>query len=346
VELAGTEALRGITGEQFQLAIAPGLMEPLSEQVVADDAARAEVADMPMEKLQPLGDVAVLGEIVPDLKQRGDREVRAEFRLLNPIRLGRESDASEAIALELPKVRCAISVHPEPTSQEWKPYLDIDFSLKQATKPAVVSPTPSSRVLSLGWQGDAAIQVQARFAEGYSPKDEKIDTQRIHDILSAAWKEWTSTGALAQVNLEDLDLGFSKLRADRLGWTGQYLASTYGPAGLTIRNRTNQPISYEMKGPYSGWGGPYTLEPGQQHEFPVSYPATCRFQSGTTGKIYTLPPGLEFDFLTDEASGAPDIFTSQGSTAAGAVSMAVPGESEERRVENSRAIVARGSPLE
>src|SRR5262245_19413650 len=60
VELAGSEIVRSVTGEQFQFGVAPTLMEPLSEQVVADDAARAQVPDMPMQKLQPLADAAAL----------------------------------------------------------------------------------------------------------------------------------------------------------------------------------------------------------------------------------------------------------------------------------------------
>jgi poly(3-hydroxybutyrate) depolymerase len=323
VDLPESGTLRSVTGEQFQIAVAPGLMGPLSEQVVADDAARAHVVDMPMQKLQPLGDAVALSEIVPDLKQRGDREVRAEIRLLSPLRLHRDQTApANTILFELPKVRCEIAVHPDAASQDWMPYLEIDFSLRQAARPEVTSPTPASRVLALGWQGDAAIDVQAKFASGYSPRDSKIDTNRIREILLAAWQEWTSTGSMAQVNLEDLDLGFSKLRADRVDWVGPHLAATYGPAGLTIRNTTNQPMSYEMKGPYSAWGGPYTIEPGQLHEFAVSYPVTCRFQVDGAGKVYTLPPGLRFDFQLDEATGLPDLFTSQEAAAAGAVSLA------------------------
>jgi hypothetical protein len=321
VELSRKEGMRTITTEKFQFGVAPELMEPLSSQVVSDDAARAQVPDMPMQKLQPLADVAALGEIVPDLKQRGDKEVRAEMRLMSPLQLHRGGEsAADSIAFELPKVRCAIDVHPEPTSTAWMPYLEIDFSIRHAAKPSVRSPTPSARVLSLSWLGDAIIDVQTRFAPNYTPSDSKIDTNRIHQVLADSWQEWTSTGALAQASLEDLDLGFAKLRADSVGWSGDYLGTTFGAAGFVIKNLTGQPMEYEVKGPYSAWGGPYKLEAGEQHSFPIAYPMTCRFGADREKRTYTLPPGVRFEFQND-ANGVPDLFTSRESDAVGLTSL-------------------------
>src|SRR5207249_223219 len=121
--------------------------------------------------------------------------------------------------------------------------------------------------------------------------DPAIDTDRIRDILAAGWREWTESGPLAQVPLDDLDLGFAKLRADRVDWQKAYLATSFAPAGIAIRNLTEQAITYQIKGPYSGWGGPYTLEPEQHHDYGIAYPVTCRFRSPSGAKQYTLPPG-------------------------------------------------------
>ena len=310
IDLAGSDAAMEVASEHFQFGVATNLVEPLSTQVISDDAARAHVSDMPMQKLQPLGNAKALGEFVPDLKQRGEREVRAELRLMSPLRLTRGNGGSgEAIVFELTKVRCAIAVHPTAGSSDWVPYLDIDFSLRQAARPSISLPTTNTRALTLAWQGTADIEVQAHFAPGYSPKDSGIDTNAIRNTLAAAWQEWTETGSLAQVAMPDLDLGFSKLRAQAVGWDGAYLATTFGPSGLQFRNVSEQPVAYEMKGPYSNWGGPYTLEPRQDHRYEISYPVTCRFQSGKQQKEYTLAPGLRFEFRADDA-GNPELYTS------------------------------------
>jgi dienelactone hydrolase len=310
VTLSDSNSVRSVGGEQFRFGLATGLMEPIATQVVADDAARAHVSDMPMKKLQPLGDAATLREIAPDLKRHGDARVRAVFRLAGPLRLGRgDGDAADAIVFEMSKVVCSISVQ-EPKSNEWTPFLEIEASLRHAARPNVSPRTPSTRVLKLDWLGDAAIDATAHFAANYKPADEQIDGGRIRQILADAWHDWTQADALVKVPVEDIDLGFSKLRADSIGWDGAYLATTFTPAGFVMRNLTDQPIAYEIKGPYSDWGGPYTLEPQKDHRYPISYPVTCRFRSGATSKVYTLPAGSRFEFQSAEA-GKPELYASR-----------------------------------
>lgn len=310
VELAGSDTVKSVTGEHFRFGVAPGLMEPLAVQVVADDAARAHVSDMPMKNLQPLGDAATLREIVPDLKRHPDARVRAVFRLAGPLRLGRgEGDAADAIVFEMPKVVCSIALQTS-TSKDWTPFIEVEANLRHAARPAVVLHTPSTRDLALQWLGKATIESKAHFASGYQPTDDKIDESRIRDILAAAWQEWTEAGALAKVPLDDIDLGFSKLRADNVGWDGAYLSTTFAPAGLIVRNLTGQAITYEIKGPYSDWGGPYTLEPQKDHRFEIAYPVTCRFRANKAEKVYTLPAGSRFEFQSAE-DGRFDLYASR-----------------------------------
>jgi hypothetical protein len=310
VTLPITDAMQSVGGDQFRFGIATGLMEPISTQVVADGVARAHVSDMPMKKLQPLGDAATLREIAPDLKRHGDARVRAVFRVAGPLRLGRgEGDSADAIVFEMSKVACSIAVQ-DAKSNEWTPFLEIEASLRHAARPSVTPRTPSTRVLALDWLGDATIDATASFAANYKPADDQIDVGRIREILAAAWHDWTQADALVKVPVEDIDLGFSKLRADSIGWDGAYLATTFAPAGFVMRNLTDQPIAYEIKGPYSDWGGPYTLEPQKDHRYPIAYPVTCRFRSGSTTKVYTLPAGSRFEFQSTD-DGKPELYASR-----------------------------------
>ncbi len=324
LELAGNENdIDAMSGEQFRFGVALGLMEPLSSVVVAEESARAHISDMPLKNLHALSDATTLAEIVPELKRHPGAAIRAELQVARPIKFHRgESESDESVIFELPKVNCLIAVQKaapargtKPEAANWVPFLNIEFGLRHAAKPSLSLPTPSTRMLVMNWQGHATIDVQARFDPGYSPRDQRVDKVRISEILAAAWREWTETGTLASVSLEDFDVGFSKLRHERLNWTGSYLTSTFGPAGMTIKNQTQQPVAYEIKGPYSAWGGPYTLEPNQEHQFPVAYPVTCRFR-GNQQKEYTLPAGSQFEFQATEGPGL-DLYASRDEPTSG-----------------------------
>ena len=79
--------------------------------------------------------------------------------------------------------------------------------------------------------------------------------------------------------------------------------------GLGAGN-TDQPVAYEIKGPYSEWGGPFTLEPRQDHRYPIAYPVACRFRVKQQDKVYTLPAGSRFEFQAAEG-GNLDLFVSR-----------------------------------
>jgi hypothetical protein len=68
------------------------------------------------------------------------------------------------------------------------------------------------------------------------------------------------------------------------------------PARTRITNGTPEPIVYEVRGPQSGWGGPFNLEPGQSSDFPVPYPVTLRRSVLHREEIQMLPMGAHFIF--------------------------------------------------
>lgn len=311
VELSQTGSANTVKGEQLQFGLAPELMEPLSAEWVASGTARVLIQDLPVNGFAPLADAKWLAEVVADLKQRGDKEVRSELVLAGPFRMRHaQNESGDALELGAPRAMCSIAVRPQPDSDKWVPYLEIEFRLRQLAKPELTRPTPNTRALALVWQGQATIDVLARFAPGYTASDMRIDTDRLREVLAAGWREWTETGPLARVPMEDIDLGFAKLRMAGVSWHDPYLAATFAPAGIAIRNLTSGPVAYEVKGPYSEWGGPYTLDPEQDHAFPVAYPVTCRFRSNKQEKVFTLPPGERFEFQST-ADGSLDLYLSQ-----------------------------------
>jgi pimeloyl-ACP methyl ester carboxylesterase len=311
IDLAGTGSAAAVGGRQFQFGIAPGLMAPLCSQLIDIDAARVFVLDTPMKQLAPLADAAWLAEVVPGLKARGAKEVRSELVLSAPIRMDRaQADAAAGLVFEMPKLKCVVSVRANPESSEWSPYLEVEFGLSQVAQCRVAPSSLTQRVLDLGWQGTADLEVRARFA-GQAPATTEIDTGRIRDVLIAGWREWTELGSLAQLPLDDMDLGFARLRADSVSWQEAFLSVGFAPPGVQLDNRGNQPVSYRLKGPFSEWSEPYTLGPDQSHRFGVASPLTCQFQSSGGAKEYTLSPGSTFEFQAT-SDGQLDLFGSDG----------------------------------
>lgn len=313
VELHADEGRSFAGGNGLRFGLAPDLMGPISELLVDAGVARVLVVDAPLKGLLPLADAAALAEIFPDLAGRGPMEVRSELLLteavrMTPVALDGPSNVGDGGALELalPRVVCAIAIRPS-AEGEFVPYAEIDFGIRQRAVPTLQRPTPATRALALVWQSAAEIEVAARFAEDVSPSDATIDVDRIREIVAAGWSEWTETGPLSAAGLADLELGQDRLRAQAAGWTSHYLTAEYRPAGVAIRNATEGAVEYEAKGPYTGWGGPYRLPPGDEHRYAVAYPLTCRFDAGGARKMYTLGSGLRLEFRRT-ASGDLELY--------------------------------------
>jgi hypothetical protein len=68
------------------------------------------------------------------------------------------------------------------------------------------------------------------------------------------------------------------------------------PARTRITNATTEPIAYEVRGPQSAWGGPFTLKPNESSDFPMPYPVTLRRTVENRQEIQTLPMGTHFIF--------------------------------------------------
>src|SRR4029078_10082846 len=79
------------------------------------------------------------------------------------------------------------------------------------------------------------------------------------------------------------------------------------PLAVTLTKRRKKPLAYETKGPYSGWGGPFTLKPGDTHNYQIAYPLIFRRRANTpTGyQMFTLPPGTHSEYRT-KISGTPE----------------------------------------
>lgn len=323
----------------LQVGVAPELLGPLTDLLIEADLAHIHVLDAPAKSLAKFVDPAVMTELIPDLKRHGDKlELWSELVLVEPLKVvnASQSDAASnqpatgteqsatgktvparpvaqsksgsALVFQLPKFLITVAYRTDSKSQTWTPCAEFEMSLSQRAHPELVKPNSQTRGLLLAWNSDPKVEATARFASGYKAEDTTLNADRAEELFATGWKEFVQQSSLAHARLPDIDVGFSKLRAQEVAWSTPDLTATYGPAGIRITNGTDKPFRYETKGPYSGWGGPYTLAPGADHYYPLAYPVLFRSQTATGPKLYTLPAGSHSEYFVPQGYQDPGFY--------------------------------------
>jgi poly(3-hydroxybutyrate) depolymerase len=291
---------------KLRAGVAPDMLEPLSEMLVEADVARINVTDTPSPILAKLGEASVLAEAIPDLARFGPQaEVSTELVLVGPITVVDVPGSSPQ--LQAPQLKLFVSIKADRSSSGWKPYAEFDVSLRQSFEPKLVKPTELTRAVSLTPDKSAQIEVKGRFAPGYEPQEPQINNERLQALFAAGWEDFVNGAGTLEARLPDVDLGFTMLRAEDAVWSSPDVYAVFGPAGVKLTNTSDKPLVYETKGPYSGWGGPFTLKPGDTHDYQIAYPLIFRRRAATsTGyQMFTLPPGTHSEFRT-KISGTPE----------------------------------------
>ncbi|NOX55519.1 MAG: hypothetical protein GXP27_14000, partial [Planctomycetes bacterium] len=293
----------------LKVGVAPGLLGPLTNLLIESDVARIHVKDIPEPKFAPLADPKVLADALPDLKRFGeDVEVWSELVLAEPLEVRSAGDPAQGrFTFVLPKLLLSVAVR-KPGEKQWKPYAEFTVKISQTAESQVVRPDWQRRALRLAWVEEPQIRVTGRFAPGYTPKNSRIDVDRIRHLFEEGWHAWTAQGPFSQTDVPDLEFGVCKLRLEETGWFHPYLFIDFAVPTTRIINSTDVPVTYEVKGPYGSWGGPYVLNPGKTHRFQVAYPLTYRRITETASELYTLPVGSTSEFRTPEEGGSPALF--------------------------------------
>lgn len=300
----------------LRIGLTPDVLAPLTDLMVEADVSRIHVADTPSPAMARLAEPAVIAEVIPDLKRYGDSlRVYTELMLAGPIdvvdqpagaeltsaKSGERSVPNRRLALDAPRVKILVSMKADPAASKWKPCAEFDIALRQGASPQLLKPDFETRAVAVHWEDEAQIDVKGRLDSAYEAQDQTLDLNRFKTLFSAGWDEYVQKGKPAQLILPDIKLGFATLRASEAGWAPPSLFASYGPAGVKITNSTDKPLVYETKGPYSGWGGPYTLKPSASHEFPISYPLGFRRNTGTGYQSYVLPAGSNSEFWSPKS---------------------------------------------
>nr|AUN35810.1 hypothetical protein [uncultured bacterium] len=344
-------------GAGLNVALAPNILQPLTQLLIDADVARIHLTDIPEKQFSLLGNRQALSDAIPELARMSpSTELWGELILTSPISIldsptatsptPSEQDHKPAVAtkpvaliegaaadetakpdvatspapkvdsptralrIAAPKVVIALSIRTEPKA-DWKPFAQFTFSVGQEATAGVERPNYQDRELRLDWSGKPAIECTAKFAPGYHAENQKIDTDKIRQLFVDAWQGWTREGSLAKSHMNDVDLGYTRLRLGSATWTGEELLLAYAAPGIKVTNSSDVELVYDMKGPYSGWGGPYTLPPGRSHEYSVASPLTYRRKVDGTFSTFTLPAGSHVEFRRESEGKEPSLILLQ-----------------------------------
>jgi poly(3-hydroxybutyrate) depolymerase len=301
-------------GRGLVVGFSGGVLEGLSKAIVDSGAAVMNANDMSVREFSAFGEVEEIAKVVPDLSRYGNRlQLRTQFRAVEPVlcKVLRESDVANGaeagdkshdqrskclVEMGLPHVVVSVEIKTSPKQAKWQEVAQFNLSIIQAFKLSVREPTFSERTFQLKRVSTEKLVINGRFADGYSPEDPALHPDALADIFRTAWNAAGKLDLVDEGAMKDRLVGTANLRANELGTIGPFITLRYLPARTRITNGTPEPIVYEVRGPQTGWGGPFQLEPGQSSDFPVPYPVTLRRSVLHREEVQTLPMGAHFVF--------------------------------------------------
>jgi poly(3-hydroxybutyrate) depolymerase len=321
VKLDSVPPRRGLT-----LGFSGALIEGLTGTIVDSGAAVMNANDMSIREFGAFGDIDQIARAVPDLRRFGDNlRIRPRFKAVEPILCNalepQQPDANRptcSVRLGLPHLVLAIEFKTSPKDARWQTCAEFDLSTIQDFKLSVHEQSFTERRFLFKKSAPEQITVKGHFAEGYAAVDTALRPEVIENLFRAAWQAGGKIDLFDEVTMNDRLVGTANLRVTDIDTIGPFIAMRYQPARTRITNGTLEKITYEVRGPVSPWGGPYTLEPGESSDFPVPYPITLRRTVQNQQEVQTLPMGAHFvfgrvrqDADPTDVAGRPDAKTSR-----------------------------------
>lgn len=292
----------------LEVAVAPNMLKGLTELLVVADVAKINVLDIPDAAFAGLADRTFLARAFPELNNLGpDVEISSVLHLADSIGIG-ENQNADGIQFQAPGLLFTVSTRSPEEAASWQPFATIKYSVNQGAVTSLERVSNEARALQLKWEGETEVTVNADFAEGYTPQDSTIHRDALVEQFRESWTRWTGQGPASQTIIPDFDLGLTQLRLSDVSWKKPNLSITFSPPGVKLTNSAKENLVYETKGPFSDWGGPFTLEPGNSHDYPIAYPLIYRRRVDGQYVTYALAPGSHSEFRTPRTGGAPRLF--------------------------------------
>jgi poly(3-hydroxybutyrate) depolymerase len=316
-------------GRGFTLGFSGALVEGLTGTVVDSGGAVLNSNDMFLKEFGAFSEIETIAKAVPDLLRYGDGlRLRTRFRAVEPILcnavertkpVNSETSADNSpesapkciVQLGLPHFVMSVEIKTLPRQAQWQTCAEFDLRAVQEFKLDVREPAFTERTFLLKKFSAEEISAKGRFAEGYLTFNPTLHPEVIAEQLRSVWNAAGKLDLVDEVAMKDRLIGTANLRLTEVETIGPFISLRYLPARTRITNGTSEPIVYEVRGPQSAWGGPFTLKPNESSDFPVPYPVTLRRSIQSREEIQTLPMGSNFIFgrVNDADSDPTDVAT-------------------------------------
>jgi hypothetical protein len=306
----GPRACDVARSRDLQIAIAPGLLEPLGQLLVDAGTAHIDVRDLPDGQFAALSDPVRVAELLPDLKRMGKGcEVRSELSLAAPFRIERAGrianvstvdDSTLRARLHLPDVAFVLSVRNAAEQADWSPYAEFRVDLAQQAAVELLSPASDQRALHFSWEGEPDVSVTGRFLNPDHVADAAIDLDGLAGIIRQGWGAWTDDARQSQVPVPDVKVGSATLRMESLDWNGELILGEFTTPATKLVNLGPGSLEYEVRGPFSPWSATERLAPGQAGVYTAPYALRFRRRDRREEPPLTLPLGSVSEFENGE----------------------------------------------
>ncbi|MFN0199376.1 MAG: alpha/beta hydrolase-fold protein [Planctomycetaceae bacterium] len=325
IDLNGPTAASLAQSQQLRFNMLPQALEPLTELLIDRKIARIHVQDIPHEPFSELSNYEQLVQAIPELSRYDSSvEIRSVLTLTKSLRV-RMSDAATVeppattgsaatadapgigIQFEVPGLNWELSVR-KGVDAPWEKVADCTFDLRQSTQLGLSQPNHQHRILKMAWSGTPIVTSTGRFAEGFASNNTELNVEMLTTRFQSGWESWTQAGPVSESAVPDIDLGYARLRLDRLDREGQLLSAEFVAPQTRVTNHSLVPLIYQVKNAYSDWGGPYTLAPGASHVYDGTTPLGYQSLTAEAGQRFTLPAGSHLEFFVKNSGEPPRLY--------------------------------------
>jgi poly(3-hydroxybutyrate) depolymerase len=321
VNLKTVQMVPGLT-----FGLSSSLLEGMTASVTDVAPSEMRAHEVPLPDFEAIEQIETITKLIPDLARYGNRlRVCARLKAFEAVSLrpaagaGENSDPPAPIEdrvlhydLNIPHVALLVDIKTSPEQKQWQPCAEFDVKMSQKFNGTLERPEFSKRVFSLKQGAPVQVAAQAHFVEGYQSLDPTLHAEPIAEMFRNGWQVSTSKGFMEGIELPDRSIGSANLRLARVDNVGHFIAMRYLPATTRITNATAKTIVYQVRGPHSGWGGPYSLEPLRSHDFATPYPITLRSGTGESELNQLVPMGTNFVFGKDDQPATTHISSVAG----------------------------------
>ena len=302
----------------LQVGVAVDVIDHLTAIIAGTPSAQVYVSDLPDRPFRELTKLSTLSRAIPGLNRYPpDSEVWGAIRLENPVRLRPNVDSSDdashsSVLIEAPRISLTLSVVPNQPSPAPKhpasmpqQLLVADLEFRQPLMLAMTESPGGDQRLSLAWGSEPHVRATVdRSAEG-TLSDSMIDEGELARLFEQGWQHMHSAQTSQVVELPTISIGESKLEIQNLDWAELCLAAAFRPARTTIRNATQQSLTYHVRGPSSRWSEPRTLNPGEARTYATGSQLTLRPDRDWEFSSVQLPTGTSWEWRSTVNSRQP-----------------------------------------